>query len=62
MRLFTLLVTASSAGKCRKGRPTKPKKVRRRMSDAEKPKENNNSYQNKIRLENVSFMFLYVNF
>ena len=32
------------------------------MSDAEKPKENNNSYQNKIRLKNVSFMFLYVNF
>ena len=32
------------------------------MSDAEKPKENNNSYQNKIRLGNVSFIFLYITF
>ena len=43
-------MTGSSAGKSRKGRPTKPKKVRRRLSDAEKSKENINSYQDKIRL------------
>ena len=51
-------MTGSSAGKGRKARPTKPKKVRRRMSDAEKSKDNNNSYQHKIRFaDRVSFIF-----